>query len=229
MTTPSTSPAVRGWLERQLLRGALLLLIAVLVSAVVGMTKQGAADPLSHAQNPVAPTTVPSVNEQLESVGGAMTLASIQIDRAQHILWYAGRYRISADLATSIYDIAQSEGIEPGLAFRLVKVESNFEHDARSNMNSIGLTQLQLATARFYHPRVTETDLHSPELNLRIGFRYLRDMLRMFNQDMNLALLAYNRGPGRVQQILREGGDPANGYAKTVLRIPRPTAGVVVN
>ena len=223
MTTPNSSIPSRAWLERQLLRGALLLLFAVLVSAVVGMSKQkGAADPLSHANNPVAPTSVPSVNEQLESVGGAMAIASMQLDRAQHILWYSSRYRISPDLATSIYDIAQSEGIEPGLAFRLVKVESNFELRARSNMNSIGLTQLQLATARYYAPRVTETDLHSPELNLRIGFRYLRDMLRTFNQDMNLALLAYNRGPGRVQQILRDGGDPANGYAETVLRIPRP-------
>lgn len=229
MTTPNSSLPARAWLERKLRWGALLLLITLLVSAVVGMSKQGAADPLSHAANPVAPATVPSVNEQLETVGGAMTLASIQLDRAHHILWYSGRYRISADLATSIYDIAQSEGIDPALAFRLVKVESNFEHDARSNMNSIGLTQLQLATARFYHPRITERDLHSPELNLRIGFRYLRDMLRAFNQDMNLALLAYNRGPGRVQQILRDGGDPANGYAKTVLKIPRPVGVVSVN
>lgn len=227
MTTPTTSTTARLWLERQALRGALVLLIAVLVSAVVGMSKQGAADPLSHANNPVAPVSVPSVNDQQETVGGEMALASMQLDRAQHILWYSGRYRISPDLATSIYDIAQSEGLDPGLAFRLVKVESNFEHRARSNMNSIGLTQLQLATARFYAPNVTETDLHSSELNLRIGFRYLRDMLRMFNQDMNLALLAYNRGPGRVQQILRDGGDPANGYAKTVLRIPRPSGAVV--
>lgn len=228
MTTPNSSRPIRAWLERQLLRGALLLLIAVLVSAVIGMSKQGAADSSPLALNPVAPATVPSVNEQLEAVRGEMALASIQLERARHILWYSSRYRISSDLATSIYDIAQSEGIDPALAFRLVKVESNFDHDIHSNMNSIGLTQLQLATARHYHPRVTETDLYSPELNLRIGFRYLRDMLRMFNHDMNLALLAYNRGPGRVQQILRDGGDPANGYAKTVLRIPRP-APVVVN
>lgn len=222
MTTANSTRPARDWLERQLLRGALLLLITVLVSALVGMSNRPAVDPLAHAVNPVAPATVPSVNEQLESVRGEMALASMQLDRAEHILWYSARYRISADLATDIFDIAQSEGLDPALAFRLVKVESNFEHKARSPMNSIGLTQLQLATARFYHPRVTETDLHSPELNLRIGFRYLRDMLRMFNHDMNLALLAYNRGPGRVQQILRDGGDPANGYARTVLRIPRP-------
>jgi soluble lytic murein transglycosylase-like protein len=186
------------------------------------LSLRGAADPHSSAINPIAPTTVPSVNDQLESVRGEMTLAGLQLERARHILWYSARYRISPELATSIYDIAQSEGIDPALAFRLVKVESNFEHDARSHMNSIGLTQLQLATARFYDPGITEEDLHVPEVNLRIGFRYLRDMLRTFNYDMNLALLAYNRGPGRVQRILREGGDPANGYAKTVLRIPRP-------
>jgi hypothetical protein len=39
---------------------------------------------------------------------------------------------------------------------------------------------------------------------------------------MHLALLAYNRGPGRVEQILAEGGDPGNGYSSAVLRTGKP-------
>jgi soluble lytic murein transglycosylase-like protein len=98
-----------------------------------------------------------------------------------------------------------------------VKVESGFKATARSNMAAYGYTQLQLATARFYDPDVTVRDLYDRETNLRIGFRFLRDLLEQFDHDMELALVAYNRGPGKVAGILAKGGDPANGYAEAVM------------
>ena len=93
------------------------------------------------------------------------------------------KYQIPADLAASIYDIALSEGIDPALGFQLVKIESNFKANARSNMDAIGYTQLQVATARFYEPGVTEKALTGRELNLRIGFRFLNDLLDKFDRD----------------------------------------------
>jgi soluble lytic murein transglycosylase-like protein len=58
--------------------------------------------------------------------------------------------------------------------------------------------------------------LRDPETNLRVGFKYLRYLLDKYNGDENLALTAYNRGPGTVDKALRRGGNPDNGYAAFV-------------
>jgi soluble lytic murein transglycosylase-like protein len=62
------------------------------------------------------------------------------------------------------------------------------------------------------------SQLFQPETNLRVGFRYLRYLIDKYEGDTELALLAYNRGPGTVDRILDRGGDPDNGYATKVLR-----------
>ena len=114
--------------------------------------------------------------------------------------------------------VRRAEENNPSLAFRLVQVESRFKHNAVSSASAIGYTQLMLATARFYDRDITREELFDRDTNLRIGFRYLHDLLEMFDGDMHLALLAYNRGPARVEEILAAGGDPGNGYATAVLR-----------
>jgi soluble lytic murein transglycosylase-like protein len=72
-------------------------------------------------------------------------------------------------------------------------------------------------TAFELDPSLRYADLFDRDTNLRLGFRYLRQMLDKYDGDLRLALLAYNRGPGTVDGILRAGGDPANGYARAVL------------
>jgi soluble lytic murein transglycosylase-like protein len=145
-------------------------------------------------------------------------LLTLQLARADVVFEYSTRYKIPADLSAAIYDIALSEGIDPAMAFRLVRVESEFYQRARSPMNAIGLTQLRLPTARFYVPDVTEAQLFERDLNLRIGFRFLKDLLERFDGNVDHALLAYNRGPTTVAGILAQGGDPRNGYAKKIIR-----------
>ena len=76
---------------------------------------------------------------------------------------------------------------------------------------------MQLRTARFYAPGITLERLYDPETNLGIGFRYLRDLLGTYQDNLRLALLAYNRGPAKVNQLLGIGHEPGNGYAKTVM------------
>ena len=119
-------------------------------------------------------------------------------------------------LAESIYDLALEEKIDPDIAFGLVRTESEFKTTATSHVGAIGLTQLMPATARWMRPGTQVNDLRNPEVNLSIGFRYLRELIDKYEGDERLALLAYNRGPGTVDRVLKRGGNPDNGYAEAV-------------
>jgi len=211
-------PTKRERFERLLSRGAVLLAVAVLLGAIGGWTRRvRAADAARPVDNRVARQFI-SLSDEVAAARGQEAVARVQLERANAIIDYSGRYQVPADLAAAIYDIALSEGLDPALGFRLVKVESDFKRTARSNMAALGYTQLQLATAKFYDPTLTEGRLIERDTNLRIGFRFLQDLLKQFDGDMNLALLAYNRGPGRVAEILAQGGDPKNGYDDAVLK-----------
>ena len=207
-----------GLLERVLMRGALLLVTVVVIGALAGWTKRvKAADQVAPPDSRLVAHRLGSLEQQLTGTQGELELVRLQLERTSAILENSAKYQIPADLAEDIYDIALSEGIDPALGFQLVKVESSFKATARSKMDAYGYTQLQLPTARFYDRSLTVRDLYDRETNLRIGFRFLRDLLEQFDHDMELALVAYNRGPGKVAGILATGGDPANGYAEAVM------------
>ncbi|HEX9165185.1 MAG TPA: lytic transglycosylase domain-containing protein, partial [Gemmatimonadales bacterium] len=166
-----------------------------------------------------ATTTAPvAVDEVVVAEGASLEATRARLDRATEVLAYAGRYRISSELSAAIYDAALAEGIHPALAYQVVKVESRFRPSARSHRGAIGYTQIRLATARSYDPDLTEADLFDTETNLRLGFRFLREMLKRFDGNLHVALVAYNRGPTLVDSLLTQGEDPGNGYSELVLR-----------
>lgn len=210
---------LRSRTSRIALHAGLVLGAALLVSAVGGSVGRArAADDVETIGVETAARQFREVTAQLQKARGDLGVARLQLERANAVLGYSEQYQIPADLAAAIYDVALSEGLDPSLGFRLVKVESSFKRGARSNKSAIGYTQIQVPTARYYERGITEEQLYDRETNLRLGFRFLNDLLRNYDGDMSLALLAYNRGPARVSQILSEGGDPANGYAKSVLK-----------
>lgn len=127
------------------------------------------------------------------------------------------RYRIPFDLAADIDRAARAEGVEPDLAFRLVRIESEFYESAVSPAGALGLTQLMPATAAELQPAIGRDEIIERSTNLRLGFRYLRWLLDEYDGDVEEALHAYNRGIGTVRRIRAAGGDPANGYARRVL------------
>lgn len=146
---------------------------------------------------------------------------------------FARRYGISAELAQRIYDAAVEAGIDPDLGFRLVRVESRFNARARGPAGALGLAQLMPSTARGLDRSLrTEAQILDPETNLRLGFGYLRRLIERYDGDVRLGLLAYNRGSGTVDRVLRSGRDPENGYSRKVLGTRSGTAyrgtGVVV-
>jgi soluble lytic murein transglycosylase-like protein len=141
-----------------------------------------------------------------------------ELERAHQVLEYSGRYSIPADLSAAIYDNAIAAGIQPGLGFELVRLESGFKNTARSGMAAIGLTQLQLRTARAYDPDLAVSDLMNRDTNLRIGFSYLKDLLKRFDNNMALALEAYNKGPTLVAAQQEMGEDVIGKYSNAVMQ-----------
>lgn len=201
---------VRRW--RMLLMSGAVGAVVLLLSAQVIQERAATASTFSFG----LPGESRRLREELDAARGELQLAQAQLDRANQILSYSSRYRISADIAASIYDIALAEGLEPDLAFRLVRVESQFNEKATSPVGAIGLTQLMPATASFFQKGVTKKQLYDRETNLRIGFRYLRTLISEHEGNLKLALLVYNRGPAAVNRARAAGLDPANGYDRMV-------------
>lgn len=204
------------------------MLGALIVSSIGGWVSRAAANDQPSSIAPTLLSEVQALSQQLESVRGELAVARLQLDRANAVIEYSSHYLVPADLAEAINDIALAEGIEPSLAFRLVRVESRFDPRARSSAGAIGLTQILPSTARLYEPGLTTERLYHRGTNLRLGFRYLHDLLERYDNDLEHALLAYNRGPAKLQELLSAGVDPRNGYSTTVMkgyhRLPPPAA-----
>lgn len=85
-------------------------------------------------------------------------------------------------------------GIDPALALSIAKAESGFRHEARSAHGAVGVFQLMPSTARKigYNP-------YNLNENVKAGLVYYRMMYSMFGST-ELALAAYNAGPGNVKR-----------------------------
>src|SRR5687767_12778680 len=79
------------------------------------------------------------LRQELSNARGEMNLLKAQYDRADKIIKYSTEYGISAKLAGTIFDVALKERIDPDLAFRLVRLESNFNPRAISRVGAVGL------------------------------------------------------------------------------------------
>lgn len=193
----------------------------VLTLMVLGLAAAGTVGLLARPQTGAAATEpleaqLRSARIALQARQGELELARLELNRLQQIVDHSKDHRIPADLAAAIYDIAVTEGVDPGLAFSLVRVESSFTRRAVSSAGAVGLTQVMPSTAFWLQPGISYEQLFDRDTNLRLGFRYLRMMLEQYRGDLHLALLAYNRGPTRVDHILRGGGNPSNGYDRLV-------------
>ena len=149
---------------------------------------------------------------------GMVDLQAAQIEHLKRVTENSSAYGIPADLAERIEQIALAEGIDVKLAFGLVATESEFNRRAVSPVGAVGYTQLMPSTARYFRPDLDREALFDRDTNLRVGFRFLKTLIEKYHGNVKLALLAYNRGPDKVDGILRNGGDPDNGYARLVMR-----------
>src|ERR1044071_9361032 len=155
-----------------MLRGlGLFAAIVVFCGAVGGIF--GSADVSARYTGTAGVGEASELRQSLQMAMGETEIRSLQLGRANVIMEASSRYGIPADLAALIHDEAVRAGVEPELAFRLGKAESNFSPRSRRSAAACGRAQVQRPTARHYDPAITEKGLYDPQRNLRIGFRYL--------------------------------------------------------
>jgi len=102
--------------------------------------------------------------------------------------------------------------LDPNLVRAVIRAESNYRHDAVSHAGAMGIMQLMPGTAA----SLGVTDPFDIRQNIEGGTAYLRRLLDMFDQDVDLAVAAYNAGSGAVR---RHGGIPP--FAETQRHVPR--------
>jgi soluble lytic murein transglycosylase-like protein len=102
-----------------------------------------------------------------------------------------------------IEQYAKLQQLDPALVKAVIAVESSFQPNAVSIKGAVGLMQIIPETGERYGivgdaTRSVEQKLRDPAINLRVGTRYLHDLLVLFADDLELALAAYNAGENAV-------------------------------
>ena len=95
-----------------------------------------------------------------------------------------------------ITEHSRTNGVRADLVRAVMQVESGFNPLARSPKGAMGLMQLMPATAKQYGVK----NAFNPAENVRAGVAYLRELLDRYSNNEELALAAYNAGPGAVDK-----------------------------
>jgi soluble lytic murein transglycosylase-like protein len=123
----------------------------------------------------------------------------------------------SVPFAREIRVAAKRYGVDSLLLASIVEAESSFRPDAVSTKGALGLMQLM---PLHFDPIDPTLDPLDPKVNLDYGARYLRDLRKRYDGDLELALAAYHAGPGTIDRF---GGLPpyreTHAYVGRVLRL----------
>ena len=115
---------------------------------------------------------------------------------------------------------APDEGAEPALVLAITRQESGFDPNVRSGAGARGMMQLMPTTAKLLARKIgisySPGQLDEPEYNMRLGSRYLGQLVSQFSGSYVMAIAGYNAGPGRPAQWSGFCGDPRGGQTDPV-------------
>ncbi len=94
--------------------------------------------------------------------------------------------------------------VDPLLILSLIRQESAFNPKAMSHVGARGLMQVMPQTARRFKKRIKAHQLKKPKVNLNIGIKYFKKLLKRYDGNLIYTLAAYNAGEGRVKRWRRE-------------------------
>lgn len=119
------------------------------------------------------------------------------------VLLYRTNY---LDIVRRNVGFAKHEELTESLVMSVIKNESKFNKNAKSNKNAIGLMQLTTSTAMEIAEKnkisFSLESLTDENMNIKLGVLYLDYLFDMFN-DKNLVVLSYNAGPFRVKEWIQ--------------------------
>jgi soluble lytic murein transglycosylase-like protein len=116
-------------------------------------------------------------------------------------------------LVPIIANAARMNGLDAKLVHAVIRAESGYNENAISSKGAVGLMQLIPATAHRYGV----VNSYDPTQNISGGTRYLRDLLKMFDGNIELALAGYNAGENAVIRA----GNRVPPYPETMAYVPK--------
>jgi soluble lytic murein transglycosylase len=130
--------------------------------------------------------------------------------------------RFPVNYLSQVQNNAYSQNLDPAIIFGLIRQESMLDKNARSEVGALGLMQIMPATgqqiARTLHESwQAESSLLNPDVNIKYGAFYYKQLLNRFDGHFALATAAYNAGPNRVVKWLpNDRSVPADIWIETI-------------
>lgn len=165
------------------------------------------------------------LNEQVGVLEGKIRNIELSIGHKQskkevflHILIL--KPDIDLELARKIAEVVYEQALvfqrDPDFILSIIKHESNFDPSAESDVGALGLMQVM---PHWLEVMGADEDLTDIAVSIKRGLQVYGFYEKTYNGSMEMALTAYNRGSWKVEEDIRLGADPRNGYAAKVLDI----------